>query len=338
MERRGSRLSRRGFVVGAACAGLLAGCGRWPGQASPAKLARVGLLLPYTADSAPSLELIEPFRAGLHDWGYVDGQNILLEYRYAGGQNERLPALATELIQVPVDVIVAEKQDAILAAKEVTSILPIVMSVHADPVGTGMVASLARPGGNVTGMSSLSANMSAKRLELLQQVSPAVSRVALFYDHTLPPTQRAAAEAKVGAAALGLNLLTFDVRTPADFAPAFEAALREQADSLQVLGDPLSLNQRSRIVDFAAQNGLPAVYNDKSWGTAGGLLSYGPNYPAIYRRAAYYVDRILKGAKPADLPVEQPMTFDFVVNLKTAQALGITFPNEIMLQVTEVIQ
>jgi putative ABC transport system substrate-binding protein len=333
------RMSRRAFVVGAAGLGLLAGCGRLPGQApAPDKPPRVGLLLPYTADSAPSLEMIEPFRAGLHDWGYVEGENILLEYRYSGGQNERLPELAVELIQLPVDLIVAEKQDAILAAKQTTSTIPLVMSVHADPVGTGMVASLPRPGSNVTGMSSLSAHMSAKRLELLQQASPAVSRVVVFYDHTLPPTQRAAAEVQVGAAALGLNLLTFDVRTPADFAPAFEAALREQANSLQVLGDPLSLNQRSRIVEFAAQNGLPAVYNDKSWVTAGGLMSYGPNYPAIYRRAAYYVDRILKGTKPADLPVEQPMTFDFVVNMKTARELGLTFPHEILLQVTEVIQ
>jgi putative ABC transport system substrate-binding protein len=189
-----SRLSRRQFVVGAGSAALLAGCGRLPWQAqSPVKLTRVGLLLPYTADSAASLELIEPFRAGLHDWGYVEGQDVVLEYRYAGGQNERLPALATALTQLPVDVLVAEKQDAILAAKQATATIPIVMSVHADPVGTGIVASLARPGGNITGMSSLAAHLSAKRLELLQQTSPTLSRVAIIHDHSYPPGLRAAA-------------------------------------------------------------------------------------------------------------------------------------------------
>jgi putative ABC transport system substrate-binding protein len=333
------RLSRRQFVVGAGSMGLLAGCGRLPWQAEQsAKLARVGLLLPYTASSAPSLEVIESFRAGLHDWGYVEGQNVLLEYQYSGGQNERLPALATELIQLPVDVIVAEKHDAILAAKQATSTVPIVMSVHADPVGTGLVTSLARPGGNVTGMSGLAANLSAKRLELLQQMSPSMSRVAIFYDHTLPSNQRLAAEAKVGAAALGLELLAFDVRTSADYAAAFEAALRERVDGLHGVGDPLNLSQRSRIVDFAAQQGLPAVYSEKSWVTAGGLMAYGAHIPAIYRRAAYYVDRILKGTKPTDLPVEQPMRFEFVVNMKTARELGITFPYEVALQITEVIE
>jgi putative ABC transport system substrate-binding protein len=336
-----SGLSRRKFMQGAGVAGLalLAGCAQLPGQAPPpAKLARIGLLLPYTADSAASLELIEAFRAGLQDWGYVEGQNVVLEYRYSDGQNERLPGLATELIQLPVDVIVAEKHDAILAAKQATSTIPIVMSVHADPVGTGLVASLGHPGNNITGMTSLAADLSAKRLQLLQQASPTVSRVAMIYDHTYPSAQLWAADAKVGADALGLELLDFDVRTLADFAPALEAARRERADGLYAFSDPLSVRQRSRLIDFAAEQGLPAVYSEKSWVTVGGLMAYGPSYSAIYRRAAYYVDRILKGAKPADLPVEQPRTFEFVVNLKTARELGITFPNEIMLQVTEVIQ
>src|SRR5207249_9208395 len=228
---------------------------------------------------------------------------------------------------------------AIMAAKQATSTIPIVLSVHADPAGLGIVASLAHPGGNVTGTSATPAWLTGKRLELLPLVSPTVSRVAIFYDYTYPPAQRAAAEAKEGAEVLGLELLAFDVRTPADFAPAFEAALRERPDGLLVpLTAPLTLSQRLRLVDFAAQNGLPAVYPEKSWCMAGGLITYGANYAAIYRRTAYYVDRILKGTKPADLPVEQPMTFEFVVNMNTAQALGITFPNEIMLQVTEVLQ
>jgi putative tryptophan/tyrosine transport system substrate-binding protein len=342
MDRRGSRLSRRDFVAGGGVAGLgmLAGCGRlsWQGEPPP-KLPRVGVLLPYTQDSAASLEMLQPFWAGLQDWGYAEGQNVLLEYRYSGGQNDRLPALATELVQLPVDVIVAEKHDAIMAAKQATATIPIVLTLHVDPVGLGLVASLARPGGNLTGMSATPAWLTGKRLELLPLLSPTVSRIAIFYDSTYSPAQRAGAEAKLGAEALGLKLLAFDVRTPADFAPAFEAALRERAGGLLVaLTDPLTLSQRRRIVDFAAQNGLPAVYPEKSWCTAGGLMTYGANFAAISRRTAYYVDRILKGTKPADLPIEQPMTFDFVVNLKTAQALGITFPNEIMLQVTEVIQ
>ncbi len=333
-------ITRRQFVAGTGAIGLglLAGCGRWPGQGqAPVKLARVGLLLPYTADSRASLDVIEPFRAGLQDRGYVEGQNLLLEYRYSGGQNDRLPGLVTELIQLPVDVIVAEKHDSILAAKQATSTIPIVMSVHADPVGAGLVTSLAHPGGNITGLTSLATDLSAKRLELLQQASPAVSRVAMIYDHTYPSAQLMAADAKGGAEALGLELLDFDVRTPADFTPAFEAARRQHADSLYTLSDPLSLRQQRRLLDFAAEQGLPAVYGEQSWVTSGGLMAYGPSYSAMYRRAAYYVDRILKGAKPADLPVEQPMTFEFVVNLKTARELGITFPPEIMLQVTEVI-
>jgi putative ABC transport system substrate-binding protein len=337
----GYRVTRRTFVQGAAVtgAGLLAGCGRLPWQTAPAERAhRIGLLLSYAAGSTQSMEVIEPFRAGLHDWGYVEGQNVFVEYRYSGGQNDRLPVLATELIQLPVDVLVTEKHDAILAAKQATSSIPIVMSVSADPVGTGYVASLARPGGNITGMSSMAPHLSAKRLELLQQMSPAVSRVAIFHDPTYPVAQRLAAEAQVGAQALGLELLVFDVRTPGDFEPAFEAAVRKRADGLYVFGDPLNLSQRSRLIDFAAQQGLPAVYLDKPWATLGGLMAYGPDYSALHRRAGYYVDRILKGAKPADLPIEQPTIFEFVINLKAAQALGLTIPQHVLLQATVVLQ
>jgi putative ABC transport system substrate-binding protein len=334
-------VTRRQLVqgLGAASLGLFAGCGRLPFQTqAPAKVARIGLLLPYVADSPASRELIEPFRAGLRDWGYVEGENVLLEYRYSDGHNERLPELARELVQLPVDVIVAEKHEAILPAKQATSTIPIVMSSHADPVGIGLVASLARPGGNVTGMSALAAGLSAKRLELLQQTSPTVSRVAMIYDYTLPAVQRLAADAKAGAEALGLELLTFDVRTAADYGPAFEAALRERVDGLLGFGAPLALSQRSRIVDFAAQNSLTAIYPDKSWVTAGGLMAYGTSYADLFRRAAYYVDRILNGAKPADLPIEQPTKFDFAINLKTAQALGLSIPPHVLLQATELIQ
>jgi putative ABC transport system substrate-binding protein len=341
MEHRRSRLSRRQFIAGASAGslGLLAGCGRLPFQAQPpARVPRVGVLLPFSADDPSSAAMIEPLRAGLLERGYVEGQNVLLEYRFAGGQNERLPALAAELIDLPVDVLVADKQDAIVAAKQATATIPVVMSTHADPVGSELVASLARPGGNVTGVSTGNVLIGTKRLELLQLVSPGLSRVAILSDHTYPPTQRLVEEAQAAASALGMEVLALDVRTPTDFPPALEGALRAGADALNVFGDPLSTSQRGRILAFAADNRLPAMYQNRPWVAAGGLMSYWANNAALYRRAAYYVDRVLKGTKPADLPVEQPMTFDYVVNLKTAQALGIAFPEEILLQVTEVIQ
>jgi putative tryptophan/tyrosine transport system substrate-binding protein len=337
------RWSRRQLVQGAGAMGLalLAGCGRLPWQAPP-KIARIGILIPYVADSRVSQELIQSFGAGLHEFGYVAGQNVILEYRFSHEQEERFPDLAAELVRLPVDVIVAEKHPAIRAAKQATSTIPVVMSAHADPVGAGVVASLARPGGNVTGLSSSAATLAGKRLELLQQVSPGISRVAFLRDNSSAlaqrPSQRILEELEIAARVLGLGVLSLDVRAPADFAPAFEAALRERADALYVLGDPLTLNQRSRVADFIAENRLPAVFVEKSWVYAGGLMSYGPDYTALYRRAAYYVDRILKGARPADLPVEQPREFESVINLKTAQALGLTIPHHVLLQATEVIQ
>jgi putative ABC transport system substrate-binding protein len=281
---------------------------------------------------------IDAFREGLRERGYIEGQNIVLDYRFSEGQDDRLPKLADELVRLPVDIVVTEAHRATMAAKEATSTIPIVISGHADPVGTGIVASLARPGGNVTGISNNALELAAKRLQLLQQVSPGISRVAVLYDHNYRPTVVLFQHMQAGAAALGLELLSFDVRSAADFAPAFASAIREHAEALSVFHDPLSFGQRNQILNFAAQFRLPTMQNERSWVDAGGLMSYGPNSLDQWRRAAYYVDRILKGARPADLPIEQPMTFDFVVNLKTAQALSITFPNEIMLQVTEVIQ
>jgi putative ABC transport system substrate-binding protein len=333
--------SRRQFVQGVGVAGLalLTGCGRLPGQAPPPRVARIGLLVPYAADSRASQALIEPFRAGLHELGYVEGQNLIVEYRFSGGQDERLPALAADLVRLPVDLIVAQQNEAILAAKEATATIPIVMSNHPDPVGLGIVASLGRPGGNVTGLSNTAAMLATKKLELLQEVSPSISRVVVFWDQSRASGgQRQVEEAAVAAKPLGLELLSLDVRTPADFTLAFETAVRERADAMWVFGDPLATSQMGRIVEFAARNGLAAMYNNKAWVDAGGLMAYGPNIPSIYRRAAYYVDRILKRAKPADLPIEQPTTFDFVINLKTAQALGLTIPQQVLLQATEVLQ
>jgi putative tryptophan/tyrosine transport system substrate-binding protein len=341
VDRLATRWSRRQVVqaVGLAGLGLLGGCGRLPWQTqSPARLARVGVLSPYGADDASSAAMIEPLREGLRERGYLEGQNVILETRFSDGQNERLPELAAELIRLPVDVIVADKHDAIMAAKQGTTTIPVVISTHADPVGSGLVASLARPGGNVTGVSTSAVEIGSKRLELLHQVAPGTSRVAILSDHTYAPTQRLVEEAEFAARTLGLDLLALDVRAPADFAAAFEATLRAGTHALVVFGDPLSSSQRGRILDFAAQNRLPTIYQNRPWVEAGGLMSYGANNTALYRRSAYYVDRILKGTRPEDLPVEQPMTFDFVVNMNTAQALGLTLPQEILLQIMEVLE
>jgi putative tryptophan/tyrosine transport system substrate-binding protein len=335
----GRRLTRRRFVqgVGATRLGLLAGCGRLPGQAPP-PVPRVGVLSPFAADDPSAAAMIEPLREGLRERGYVEGQNVVVEYRYAGGKNELLPSLAGELVRSGVDVIIADKHDAILAAKQATATIPIVISTHADPVGSGLVASLARPGGNVTGVSTGNVELAAKRLEMLKQVAPDITRIAILSDHTYAPTQRHVEEAVVGARTLGMEILALDVRTPAEIPPALEAAQRAGADALNMFGDPLSTSQRGHILEFAAQHRLPAIYQNRPWVTAGGLMSYGANNEALYRRAAYYVDRILRGTKPADLPVELPTTFDFVLNLKTAQALGLSIPQHVLLQTTEVIQ
>jgi putative tryptophan/tyrosine transport system substrate-binding protein len=329
MQRRGSRLSRRRFVVGAAGLGLVAGCGRLPGQAqAPARVPSVGIL-----NAIPSSA--EAFRQGLRDLGYVDGQNIALEYRTVGAREDLLPAAAAELVRLPVDVIVVGGDPSIRAAIDATDTIPIVMSVSRDPVGSGFIASLARPGGTVTGLSYLSVQLTAKRLEVLQQAMPRVSRVAALGP---PSTMLEWREAEAAARTLGVQLLFLEVHGPDDLEPALERAAREGVEALLLLTSPLVAREQGRIAELTATRRLAAISDRREFAVAGGLIAYGPGIPGLWARSAYYVDRILKGTKPADLPVEQPMRFDFVVNMKTAQALGLTFPNEIMLQVTEVIQ
>jgi putative ABC transport system substrate-binding protein len=337
MDRVRGCLSRRQLVVGAAASSavLLAACGRLPWQAAPpARMPRVGYLSP--GSKSEEQLIAEPFDQALRESGWIDGQNIAVEWRYADLQQEQFPKLAAELVAIPVDVLVAIGL-TIAPAAQATATIPIVMINAGDPVGTGLVASLAHPGGHITGLSTMTTELGGKRMDLIHTAFPNVARVALI----LPITgssgslERAAREA---ARTLGLHLDVLAVNGPADFDAAFEAALREGAEALLVGGGILALTHRTAIADFAMRQRLPAMYDRTEFVTAGGLMSYGPGQPATFRRAAYYVDRILRGAKPADLPVEQPMTFDFVVNLKTAQALGIAFPNEIMLQVTEVIQ
>jgi putative tryptophan/tyrosine transport system substrate-binding protein len=336
-DRRGSRHSRRQFVVaaGAAGLGLAVGCGVPLAQpARPARVARIGILVASSAEgiAAP----LEAFLQGLRELGYVAGQNITIEPRYADGNAERLPGLAAELVRADHDVILAVTTPAALAAKNASTTVPIVFVSVGDPVATGLVASLARPGGNVTGQTGFGPVLAAKRLQLLTETVPGVVRVAVLRDPN-PSNAFEWREIQTAADALGLQLQLLEVHSPEDLGGAFQAAIGGHADALFVMTGTLVEIRWPRIIEFTAHNRLPSMWNARAFVVRGGLMSYGPSPPVQWRRAAYYVDRILRGASPGDLPVEQPMTFEFVVNLKTAQALGLAFPNEIMLQVTEVI-
>ena len=332
------RWSRRQFVqgVGAAGLGLVAGCGRLPGQAPPSKLAHIGWLGPGSA-SAPGFAA---FRQGLSEVGYVEGQNLLIEGRSAEGQAERLPALAEELVNASVDVIVvALGTPAAQAAKAATSTIPIVMIGVSDPVAAGLVATLAQPAGNVTGLSDLGVGLSAKRLELLKETVPGASRVLALGNPTNPANAPDWSAAQAAARTLGVEVGVVEVRSSGDLPGAFENFARERPDALIMLADPLlGVASSPQLPGLIARSGLPSMRPGRLDVEAGGLMSYGPSYTGLARRAAYYVDRILKGAKPADLPVEQPREFERILNLKTAQALGLTIPQHVLLQATEVLQ
>jgi putative ABC transport system substrate-binding protein len=336
VEHRGRSVSRRRFVQGAGVAGLglLAGCGQLPRQTQPAaKVPRLGILGASDA-SNPDWEAL---RAGLRELQYVDGQNISIVIRSSDGDDERLRSLAAELVAVPVDLIVTEGT-AGTAAVRAAGPLPIVMAQSGDPVGAGLVASLARPGGTVTGMSSFAPVLSSKRLELLKETVPGLTRVGVPWMPTNPVHVIQVRQIQEAGEASGVQVLPLEVHGTNDLEPAFEAATREGVTGLIVFGDAVFESERARIVGLAAQSRLPVIYNNRQPVDAGGLMGYGPSRSAMFRRAAYYVDRILKGAQPADLPVEQPREFEFVINLKTAQTLGLTIPQHVLLQATEVIQ
>jgi ABC-type uncharacterized transport system substrate-binding protein len=335
-------IDRRRFVQGVGAVGLAlaAGCGPWPGQTQAPRVHRIGVLTPHFSSNDPIFSrYMESFRQGLAEYGYVEGRNISFEMAYADGALDRLPALAADLVQLPVEVILADGPSAPLAAKQATTTLPIVFVQDADPIRSGTVASLARPGGNATGVSTLSSRLGGKRLELLKEAVPGLSRVAVLWDADSPTAAEQVPEIEHGAQTLGVQLQSLAIHGPTpDIDGALQAAARGRAEALLVVGSPLTVRHSAQILDFAAQGRLPTMGTTRDWVVAGALMTYGTDLDKQWRRAAYYVDRIFKGAKPADLPVEQPMTYDFVVNLISAQALGITFPNEIMLQVTEVIQ
>jgi putative ABC transport system substrate-binding protein len=294
------------------------------------KVARIGLL-----DYTPSWE---PFLQGLRELGYRAGENLQLEYRPTEGRRERLPALAAELVRLPVDVLVTAGAVATRAAQEATTTIPIVMMAVGDPVRTGIVASLAQPGGNVTGSTILGAELSAKRLQLLHEALPTLARVAFLWNPANVANRLHFEDIAQGAKALGVTLHSVEVSTPDEFDRAFAGLSEERPDALIMTADPLHQLHVGRIIAFAVQHQLPALYQLRENVEAGGLMSYGASQPELFRRGALYVDKILKGAKPADLPVEQPMKFELVINLKTAEALGLTIPPTVLFQADEVIR
>jgi len=302
----------------------------------PGKVHRIGFLGNSTA--ALEANLVGPFREGLRDLGYDEGRNVLIEYRWAEGKYERFPALIAELIAFKVDVIVTAGTPATLAVKKATASVPLVMVAVGDPVGTGIVAALNRPGGNITGLTSISPELEGKRLELLREVVPKLSRVAVLWNPVSPFQVIAEKEVRAAAQVLRLDVMSLGVRTLEELEDALAAIARERPGALLVLADRLFLHNRARIMEFAAQHRLPGVHAYRELVEAGGLMSFGPSYAGMHRRAAYFVDRILKGAKPADLPVERPATFELVVNLKAAKALGFRMPQSVLLRATEVIQ
>ena len=329
-------IDRRTFVAGTGAVLLAAPFAVEAQQAT--KVARIGYLV---SDLVTNLHLREAFLQGLRDLGYVEGRNVVIESRNAEGKSERLPVLAAELVALKVDVIAAQGTSAALAAKQATRTLPIVFGGVGDPVASGLVTSLARPGGNVTGSSILNPELVGKCLEQVKQAVPGVSRVAVLWqpgglgERTSRDMLK---RAEVAAQALGVRLQVVEARGPENLDRAFSDMTRARAGALTVLPSGVFNNERRRLVDLAAQNRLPAVYPWRESVDAGGLMSYGPNTADSLRRAATYVDKILKGAKPGDLPVEQPTKFELVINLKTAKALGLTIPPSLLQRADEVIQ
>jgi len=302
----------------------------------PSHVPRVGYLFSFVRERDP--DLWQACREGLRGLGYVEGQNVVLEPRWAEGQDERLPGLAGELAQLKVDVIVAAATPASLAAKAATSTIPIVIVAVADPVTSGLVASLARPGGNVTGLSLLTSDLSGKRLELLRDLVPKVSRVAALMNPASPAAAVFLEQTQLAARQLNVEIEPVEAQSAKEIEQAFASIADRRIDALIVFDDPTLWSYRAEIVAKAAEQRLPAMYGYKNFVDDGGLISYGPDRPDQYRRTAIYVDKILKGAKPADLPVEQPVKFELIVNRKTAASLGLTLPQSVVALADEVIE
>ncbi len=302
----------------------------------PKKVPRIGFLT-STSPSATSAR-VEAFRQGLRELGYVEGKNIVIEYRYAEGKLDRLSELAAELVRLKVDVIVTGGAGSTRTAKEATVTIPIVMAHDPDPVGTGFVASLARPGGNITGLSTLRPEISGKRLELLKEIVPRLSRVAILGSSTTPGNAQSLKETELAAGAFKVQLQYLDVLAPKDIETAFRAASNGRAGAVLVLASGILLSQRTQVVDLAVKNRLPLISSSPEFVQDGGLMTYSVSITDLFRRAAVYVDKILKGAKPADLPVEQPTRFELLINLKTAKQIGLTIPQSVLYRADKVIK
>jgi putative ABC transport system substrate-binding protein len=321
---------RKNFIGLALCALLFAVSPTVDAQ-QPKKLPLIGIL--ESGSPASSSERIGAFRQGLRELEHVEGQNIRIEYRYAEGNTDRFADFATELVRLKVEVIVTASTPGVRAAKKASSTIPIVFAAINDPVASGLVASLARPGGNITGLTNLSPDLGGKRLELLKETFPKITRVAHLWNPDSPGS-----DLRATAQVLGLQLQSLEVRSANDFDRAFEAALRERAHALIMSPNPLINTHHKRIVDFAAKNRLAAIYSNPVFVHAGGLMSYAPDINANFWRAAVFVDKILKGANPADLPVEQPTKFEFIINLKTAKQIGLTIPPNVLARADKVIR
>jgi putative ABC transport system substrate-binding protein len=317
---------------------LFALCLPLEAQQQSKKVPRIGFLSPQSPSDPRIQRFRDAFRQGLRELGWVEGQNIAIEYRWAEGKTERLADLARELVNLKVDVIVAATTPAIPPAKQATGTIPIVMAVAADPVGSGFVASIARPGGNITGLSLMAPDLVGKQMQLLKELISKISRVALLWDpaHLGHPPQLQQAQDEARALRVRLQLL--EVRVSSEIDGAFAAMTRERADAVIVLVHAMFADHRTRIADLAAKSRLPSVYGLTDHAEAGGLMAYGANVADLYRRAATYVDKILKGTKPADLPVEQPTKFEFVINLKAAKQIGLTIPQSVLYRADKVIK
>jgi putative ABC transport system substrate-binding protein len=331
-------LSRRAFVrgIGALAAGCaIEGVPHRAHAQQPASPPRIGVLL--VAFSPESKEALA-FREGLRAAGYSEGRDVLIEWRSADGNYDRVAGLVGELVEQRVDVMVIDSTNASRAAKRATSTIPIVMALVADPVGSGLVGNLAHPGGNVTGLSMMMTDLSAKRLQLLKETVPRLTRVAVLWNPATPYHPKVIEELKTVAPSLSIALNFVPVRTPEQFRPAFTAFSRAHAQALYVIDDALFISHRTTLINLASTGRLPAVYGQREFADEGGLMAYGVNLGDLLRRSAGYVDKILKGAKPGDLPIEQPTKFDFVVNLRTAKSLGLTIPESILVRADEVIR
>ena len=309
----------------------------FPAQAQqPTKIPRIGYLATVSLSSIP--DRTEALRQGLRELGYIEGKNIVIEWRSAEGKLDRLPALASELVRLKVDIIITGGPPATRAAKEATSTIPIVMAQDTDPVGNGFVAGLARPGGNITGLSILAPELSGKQLELLKETIPKLSRVVFLTNSNEPGYMQMRKETELAAAALRVQIQFLDARGPNDVEIAFREATKRSADAILAPAMPIIVSRRTQIANLAVKNRLPAMYGQPEYVDAGGLMFYGANITDLFRRAASYVDKILKGRKPADLPVEQPTKFEFIINLKAAKQIGLTIPPNVLALADKVIR